>query len=58
MQFKPIKSTLKNQQYIENKIVEYNMKFVPFTQAKPFIRLDYHLKDQKEEIIAGINSRN
>ncbi len=42
--------------YIEQKIVEYNSKQVPFSQKNDFINLDYVMKDKEGEIIGGITA--
>ena len=56
MEFKVIKSKVKEKNFIDNKLIEYNSQSVPFIQKKAFIPLNYIIKDKKEKIIAGINS--
>ena len=41
--------------FIDNSIVQFNKVHAPFTQAQDFVPLNYHIKDQNHNVIAGIN---
>ena len=43
-------------EFIDNGIVEFNKTHAPFTQTEDFIPLNYHIKDEQNNIIAGINA--
>lgn len=47
-------STPADNDYIDNKIVEFNNKQVPFTQSEPFINLNFVIKDSASNIVGGI----
>ncbi len=48
--------TSKDVNYLENKLIEFNSKKVPFTQEQNFIDINYVLKDESGNIIGGITS--
>ena len=50
-----IKGTPEDRDYLDDKIVEFNFKQVPFTQEEQFINLDYVIKDH-DRVIGGITS--
>ena len=54
--FSIIPSTQQNNDFIDNKIVEYNNQQVPFTQSEPFVNLNYVLKDDNGLIVGGITA--
>lgn len=41
---------------IKNIIISYNNSKVPFIQKQPFINLDFCIKDNNNQVIAGITS--
>jgi GNAT superfamily N-acetyltransferase len=47
--------TAKDRDYLDDKIVEFNMKQVPFTQEEQFINIDYVIKNH-DKVIGGITS--
>ncbi|HBS48384.1 TPA: GNAT family N-acetyltransferase [Candidatus Dependentiae bacterium] len=49
-------ATKEDANYIDNKIVEFNARTVPFTQVKPLININYVLKDNDGSIIGGITT--
>lgn len=49
-------STEEERDYIQSAIIAYNNENVPFTQKIAFEELNYVAKNEKGEIIAGINS--
>lgn len=49
-------STRDEVEYINKKIVEFNADKVPFTQEKPFVNLNFSVKDTEGNIIAGVSS--
>ena len=56
MSFDIVKSHEKEMQLVEDKIIAFNNNQVPFTQDKDFIDLNFHVKDENNVVIAGINS--
>ena len=50
-----IESTKKEIDFIENKIVEYNELNVPFELSIPSSKINKNIKDENDNIIAGIN---
>ena len=42
--------------FIDDGIVEFNKIHAPFTQTEDFIPLNYHVKDEQNNIIAGVNA--
>ena len=50
-----IESTKKEIDFIENKIVEYNECNVPFELSIPYSKINKNIKDENDNIIAGIN---
>ena len=51
-----VPSTTENNDFIDNKIIEFNAQQVPFTQAEQFINLNYIIKDSTDAIIGGITA--
>ncbi|MBI2792807.1 MAG: GNAT family N-acetyltransferase [Gammaproteobacteria bacterium] len=49
-------SSEKETQFVDDKIVAFNRSHVPFTQDNDFVSLNFHIKDDKGVVIAGINS--
>lgn len=43
-------------QFVDDKIVAFNRSHVPFTQDNNFVSFNFHIKDDKGVVIAGINS--
>lgn len=56
MSFEITISTEKEIQLIDEKIVDFNKNYEPFTQPKDFIDLDFHIKNESGMVVAGINS--
>ena len=50
------KSTTEERELLDNKLVEFNRKKVPFLQSEDWIVLSYALKDERGQLMAGINS--
>jgi GNAT superfamily N-acetyltransferase len=50
------KSTSEERELLDNKLVEFNRKKVPFEQNEDWIVLSYALKDETGQIMAGINA--
>tara|TARA_R110002124_G_scaffold52032_2_gene150094 strand:+ start:12718 stop:12897 length:180 start_codon:yes stop_codon:yes gene_type:complete len=42
--------------FVDDKIVAFNKKHVPFTQDNDFVSLNFHIKNENNLVIAGINS--
>ena len=55
-QITPCPATQQEANFVENKLMEFNAQQVPFTQDKPFIDINYVLKDEVGCIIGGINA--
>lgn len=49
-------STIEERELLDNKLVEFNRKKVPFLQSEDWRVLSYALKDETGQAIAGINS--
>ena len=49
-------STIEERELLDNKLVEFNRKKVPFLQSEDWSVLSYALKDETGQAIAGINS--
>ena len=49
-------STIEERELLDNKLVEFNRKKVPFEQSEDWIFLSYALKDETNQVMAGINS--
>jgi GNAT superfamily N-acetyltransferase len=49
-------STIEERELLDNKLVEFNRKKVPFEQSEDRIVLSYVLKDETGQAIAGINA--
>ena len=43
-------------QILDDKIVAFNKSHAPFTQDNNFVNLNFHIKNEKSFVIAGINS--
>jgi GNAT superfamily N-acetyltransferase len=50
------KSTSEERELLDNKLVEFNRKKVPFEQNEDWIVLSYALKDETGQVTAGINA--
>lgn len=50
-----IRGSTEDRDYLDDKIIEFNSKKVPFTQAEKFIYIDYVIKD-KDIIVGGITA--
>lgn len=47
----------KESQFVDNKIIAFNRSHAPFTQGdNDFVSLNFHIKDENDCVIAGINS--
>ena len=51
-----IPATPQDNEYIENKLVEFNQQQVPFTQTDPFIPLGFIIKDKENVALGGITA--
>lgn len=49
-----VSSSEEDNKIIENNLIEFNRKKAPFTQEEEFVDLNYHVKDEQGNIIAGI----
>jgi len=49
-------STTEERELLDNKLVEFNRKKVPFLQSEDWIVLSYALKDETGQVMAGINA--
>jgi GNAT superfamily N-acetyltransferase len=49
-------STAEERELIENKLIEFNRKKVPFLQNEDWIVISYVVKDETGQSIAGINA--
>ena len=49
-------STQAESDFIDHSIVKFNKIHAPFTQSQDFIQLNFHIKSEKDTIIAGINA--
>jgi RimJ/RimL family protein N-acetyltransferase len=49
-------ATQQEADYVESKLLEFNARQVAFTQDKPYINLNYVLKDDANCIMGGINA--
>ncbi len=49
-------SSEKETQFIDNNIVAFNRRHVPFTQDNDFVSLNFHIKNESGFVVAGINS--
>jgi GNAT superfamily N-acetyltransferase len=49
-------STSVERELINDKLVQFNLQNVPFSQKEAFIDLSFSIKDEVGEIIGGINS--
>jgi GNAT superfamily N-acetyltransferase len=49
-------STTEERELLDNKLVEFNRKKVPFLQSEDWIVLSYAVKDETGQVMAGINS--
>jgi GNAT superfamily N-acetyltransferase len=49
-------STTEEREFLDNKLVEFNRKKVPFLQSEDWIVLSYVVKDETGQVMAGINS--
>jgi GNAT superfamily N-acetyltransferase len=49
-------STTEERELLDNKLVEFNRKKVPFLQSEDWIVLSYGVKDETGQVMAGINS--
>ena len=49
-------NTIEERELLDNKLVEFNRKKVPFEQSEDWIVLSYALKDETNQVMAGINS--
>lgn len=50
-------STEEEKNYVLNSLVQYNNKQVPFTQSDIFEYMNFVAKNEKGEVIGGINSK-
>src|SRR5699024_4305916 len=50
------KGTREDMDYIDDEIIKYNSKKVPFTQEPSFIAVNRVIKDKEGNILAGISS--
>ena len=50
------KSTSEERELLDKKLVEFNRKKVPFEQSEDWIVLSYAVKDETNQVIAGINA--
>lgn len=50
------RSTEEEKDYVDKSIVKYNAQKAPFSQIVAFDEINYVTKNEKNEIIAGINS--
>lgn len=51
-----VTATAQDNEYLENKLVEFNQQQVPFTQAEPFMQLGFIIKDERNIIRGGITA--
>ena len=51
-----IPATPQDNEYLENKLVEFNQQQVPFTQSEPFMQLSFVIKDEENVIRGGITA--
>lgn len=51
-----VTATQPDNEYLENKLVEFNQQQVPFTQAEPFMQLGFIIKDEENIIRGGITA--
>jgi GNAT superfamily N-acetyltransferase len=53
-----IKSTAENIEFIDNKLGDYNKTKVQYSSKMDFLPLNFHIKDEQGNIIAGINAQS
>jgi len=51
-----VTATSQDNEYLENKLIEFNQQQVPFTQSEPFIQLGFVIKDKEHVIRGGITA--
>jgi GNAT superfamily N-acetyltransferase len=49
-------STIEERELLDNRLVDFNRRNVPFQQSEDWINLSYVLKDNAGQVIAGINA--
>ena len=49
-------STQEDRIFIDDRLVQFNKRNVPFQQKDPYMSLSFILKDSNEQIIGGINA--
>jgi N-acetylglutamate synthase-like GNAT family acetyltransferase len=55
-EYQIIESTEADCEILDKNIVEFNRRNVRFTQSADFIPLNFHIKNEQDQIIAGINA--
>ena len=56
MKWDIIKSTAEEMDLIDNKLGDYNRTQVQYTSKMDYLPLNFHIKDEQCNIIAGINA--
>jgi GNAT superfamily N-acetyltransferase len=56
MKWDIIKSTAEEIELIDNKLGDYNKTQVQYTSKMDYVPLNFHIKDEQGDIIAGINA--
>lgn len=51
-----IPSTAEEAEFIDNKLGEFNKSQLQYTKKMDFLPLNFHIKDEQGQIIAGINA--